>query len=188
MKLFKYEGYKVVVSPEALILKPFKKIWERDKSENKAKALSELAFIYFFCDPRSEYAIFLDEETRADEIKKGEGLKDTWNPDKAVQEAMELYRKLTVTTAAGLLEDARYSIEKIRKELRSMSFEEVEPAKLPKALKDASDTLTKIPALMEALQTAERTLNSEILENSRMRGQGNKTIFEDGFGNGGSDD
>lgn len=181
MKLFKYENYKVVISPEALTLKPFKKLWERDKSIDKAKALSELSFIYFYSDPRSEYMIYMDEETRLEEIKKGEGLRDTWAPDKQVLEAIELYKRLTVTTAAGLLEDARLSIEKIRKQLRDMSFEEVDPAKLPKALKDASDTLTRIPDLIEALQKAERALNSEILENSRMRGQGSKTIFEEGF-------
>ena len=37
MKLFKYEGYKIVIEPEILTLKPFKKIWERDKSANKNK-------------------------------------------------------------------------------------------------------------------------------------------------------
>ena len=35
MKLLKYEGYKIVIEPEILTLKPFKKIWERDKSANK---------------------------------------------------------------------------------------------------------------------------------------------------------
>ena len=45
MKLFKYEGYKIVISEEALILKPFKKLWDRDKSNDKGKALMELSFI-----------------------------------------------------------------------------------------------------------------------------------------------
>ena len=37
MKLLKYEGYKIVIEPEILTLKPFKKIWERDKSINTQK-------------------------------------------------------------------------------------------------------------------------------------------------------
>lgn len=182
MKLFKYEGFKVTISPEALLLKPFKKIWERDKSKSKDRALSELAFIYFYCDPRSDYMYIIDDETRMDEIKKGEGLKEDWEPDTHLIKAMELYTQLTTTTSAGLLQDARASVEKIREELRNLSFEAVDPAKLPKALKDAADTLTRIPDLMESLQKAERTLNSDILENSRMRGQGSKTIYEDGWG------
>ena len=38
MKLFKYEGYKITISEEALLLKPFKAIWKIDKSLNKEKA------------------------------------------------------------------------------------------------------------------------------------------------------
>ena len=47
IKLFKYEGYKLNISEEALLLKPFKEIWQRDKSKNKDKALQELGYIYF---------------------------------------------------------------------------------------------------------------------------------------------
>ena len=42
MKVFKYEGYEVRVAPEALTLKPFKKLWNRDKSKDKEKAMMEL--------------------------------------------------------------------------------------------------------------------------------------------------
>ena len=34
MKLFKYEDYQITVEPEALMLKPFRAIWNRDKNEN----------------------------------------------------------------------------------------------------------------------------------------------------------
>ena len=39
MKLFRYEQYKVTISEEALALKPFKKLWDRDKTKNKDKAI-----------------------------------------------------------------------------------------------------------------------------------------------------
>ena len=55
MKLFKYEAYKVTISEEALVLKPFKLIWNRDRSATKNKALTELGYVYFMCDPRSDY-------------------------------------------------------------------------------------------------------------------------------------
>ena len=61
MKLFKYEGYKIVIEPEALLLKPFKQIWQRDRTINKDKAMMELGFIYFFCDTRSDYQYLIDE-------------------------------------------------------------------------------------------------------------------------------
>ena len=62
MKLLKFEGYKLVIEPELLTLKPFRKIWTRDKSPNKEKAILELGFIYHFCDPRSDYDYIMDLE------------------------------------------------------------------------------------------------------------------------------
>ena len=55
MKLFRYEGYKITISEEALLLKPFRRIWMRDKTESKDKALMELGFIkiFNFCNCRS---------------------------------------------------------------------------------------------------------------------------------------
>ena len=88
MKLFKYEGYKITISEEALLLRPFKAIWKRDKSQNKEKALMELGFIYFFCDIRSDYQYIVDEDARKESIKEGEGLPKNWEPDAAVKEAL----------------------------------------------------------------------------------------------------
>lgn len=183
MKLFKYEGFRVTVEPEVLLLKPFKKIWDRDRSENKNKALSELAFIYFYCDPRSDFMFIIDEEDRLAEIKKQEGFKESWTPDKLVMEAMDLYRKLTVTVSSGLLEDARFGVLKIREALRTISFDNVDEEKVPRAIKDAVSALKEIPDLIKSIQEAEKAMNSEINENTRMRGQGQKTIFEEGLDN-----
>ena len=182
MKLFKYEGHRVVISPEALALKPFRRIWERDKSEDKGKALQELSFIYFYCDPRSDYKIIMDDDERLEEIKKGEGLRDDWKPDKLIQEAMELYQKLTVSAAAALIEDARHTIERIRVGLRSISFEDMEPEKVPKAIKDASSALAEVPKVIKSLMEGEKAMNSLFLESSRMRGEGEISIFEDYLG------
>ena len=62
IKLFKYEQFKLTISEEALLLKPIKAVWDRDKSKNKQKALMELGFIYFMNDPRSDYQYLVDEE------------------------------------------------------------------------------------------------------------------------------
>jgi hypothetical protein len=41
IKLFKLDDYEVTVEPEALLLKPFKTIWDRDKSKDKSLAKQE---------------------------------------------------------------------------------------------------------------------------------------------------
>ena len=38
IRLFQYEGYEVKVSPEALLLAPFKAIYKRDKHKDKTLA------------------------------------------------------------------------------------------------------------------------------------------------------
>jgi len=82
IKLFRYEGYKISIEPEALLLKPFKQLWNRDKTVNKEKALLELGYIYFMCDPRSDYQYITDNQLRSNAIKEGEGLPSNWKPDK----------------------------------------------------------------------------------------------------------
>ena len=181
IKLFKYEGYKVVISEEALVLKPFKKIWDRDKSKDKNKALQELGFIYFFCDPRSDYQYIVDDTERAEAIIEGEGLSKKWVPDKTVKEAMEFYNSFKPTSAL-LLEDTKFAVEKLRNLLRDIDLTETDDKGKPiYTLNTITSTIKQIPGLVKDLDEAERTLNKEVINNSKMRGQGEKTIFEDGI-------
>lgn len=174
MKLLKYEGYKVVIEPELLILKPFKQIWTRDKTVNKDKALAEIAFIYFMTDPRSDYQYLVDDKERMEAIKEGEGLPPKWEPDRIVTEAMEFYKSFKPISAL-LLEDTRFMVDKYRKRLKAQEFDELEI----KDLKEAGALIKQIPSLVKDLNEAEKALNSEMRESGRMRGQGEKTIFED---------
>ena len=81
IKLFKYEGYSVTVEPEAIMLAPFKAIWDRDKRKDKSMAMQELAYIYFMSDPRSDYQYLVDEEVRKEEVIKGLGMPTKWKED-----------------------------------------------------------------------------------------------------------
>ena len=120
MKLFKYEGYNLTISEEALALKPFKKIWDRDKTSTKEKAIVELAYCYFMEDPRSDYQYIIDRDDRSDAIKEGEGLKKDWKPDKDIIAAMELYASFK-STAALLLDDIRTLVDGYRSKLKDMT-------------------------------------------------------------------
>lgn len=174
LKLFKYEGYKIVISEEAFALKPFRQIWMRDRSINKDKATMELGFIYFFCDPRSDYQYLTDEDERKEAIKEGEGLPPKWEPDKIVQEAMTFYNSFKPTSAL-LLDDTRLMVDKYRKRLREQEFDRLEV----KELKELGALIKQIPSLVKDLDEAEKALTSEMRNAGKMRGQGEKTIFED---------
>ncbi len=179
MKLFKYEGYKVVISEEAFALKVFRQIWNRDRSVNKDKAIMELGYIYFMVDPRSDYQYLVDEDERSKAIIEGEGLPNRWKPDKAITEAMEFYSRFK-PTAALLLEDTRYAVDKLRKLLREIDLNQLDDKGKPiYTLNSITATIKQVPSLAKDLDEAEKALASEMRSEGKMRGSGEKTLMDD---------
>lgn len=179
IKLFKRDGYEIKVEPEALLLKPFKKIWNRDRSKDKNRAMQELGFIYFVCDPRSDYQYLVDLDTRMESVKQGEGLPNDWTPDQTVKEAMEFYSSFKPTSAL-LLEDTRVAVDKLREHLKNMDFNEVDDKGKPKyTLNTITSTIKQIPELIKGLDEAEKAVTSDIREMSKARGNHEKAIMED---------
>lgn len=179
MKLFKYEGYKLHISEEAFVLKPFKEIWNRDKTKNKDKALQELGYIYFMCDPRSDYQYIVDEEDRAKAIKEGEGIDSKWKPDNKVIEAMKFYKTFKPVSAL-LLEDTRIAVDKLRQLLRNIDLTEVDDKGKPiYTLNTVTATIKQIPSLVKDLDEAEKAIAKEIMESDKVRGAQEKSMYED---------
>lgn len=179
MKLFKFEGYKITISEEAFLLKPFKAIWKRDKSTTKEKAMSELGFIYFFCDARSDYQYIVDEDARKESIKEGEGLSNNWEPDELILEAINFYKSFKPTSAL-LLEDTRFAVEKLRKLLREIDLNALDDKGKPiYTLNSITATIKQIPSLVKDLDEAERSIAKELAQSDKVRGAQTKSIYED---------
>jgi len=182
MKLFKFEGFKLNISEEALAIKAFRDIWNRDKSDTKEKAIQELGFIYFFCDPRSDYMFLIDEETRMEKILEQEGFPKKWKPDKTIEKAMEVYKYLTTSPSSLLLQDTRELINKLRVQLKEIDLKAVDDKGKPiYTLNTITATIKQIPGLIEDLNKAEKAIVSDIEENAKMRGNGVKKLLEDGL-------
>lgn len=179
MKLFKYEGYKITIAEEALTLVPFKKIWTRDRSANKNRAISELGYIYFMADPRSDYQYIIDEESRKNSIKEGEGLPSDWEPDNLVLEAMEFYKTFKPASAL-LLEDTRVAVDKLRTLLREIDLGAVDAKGKPiYTLNTITATIKQIPSLIKDLNEAEAAIAKEIAQSNKVRGAQEKAMYED---------
>lgn len=179
MRLIKYEGYNLTIEPELLTLAPFKKIWTRDKSKDKSKALQELGYIYFMYDIRSDYQIYIDEEKRSREIKIGEGMPENWEPDDTVKEAATYFSKFK-PAAALLLEDTRVAVDKLRTLLRNINLNEVDDKGRPiYTLNTITSTIKQIPSLVKDLDEAERALAKEIAQSDKVRGAQEKSMYED---------
>lgn len=179
IKLFKFEGYTVNVEPEAIMLAPFKAIWDRDTNADKSMAMQELAYIYFMGDPRSDYQYIIDEETRSAEIVKGLGMPEDWKEDDCVKRALVFYQSFK-PTSAGLLEDTRVAVNKLRQLLRNIDLEETDDKGRPVyTLNTITATIKQIPGLVKDLDEAERTLSKDIIQESKARGSQSKALGED---------
>ena len=176
MRLLVYEGYNLTIDPMALALKPFKAIWVRDKTEKKERAISEIAYIYFMEDPRSDYQYIIDRDERSKAIKEGEGLKSTWQPDGTVKEAMKLYASFK-TTSALLLEDTRALVDGYRNKLRDLTSDMSELD--VKDVKELGAIIKQVPSMVKDLDEAERALAKEIAQSDKVRGAQEKSIYED---------
>lgn len=179
IKLFRYEGYSVTVEPEAIMLAPFKAIWDRDKRKDKSMAMQELAYIYFMSDPRSDYQYLVDEEVRKEEVIKGLGMPTKWKEDDVIKRALKFYESFK-PTSAGLLEDTRIAVNKLRQLLRNIDLEETDDKGRPVyTLNTITATIKQIPGLVKDLDEAERTLSKDIIQEAKARGSQSKALGED---------
>lgn len=176
MKLFRYEGYQLSISEEAMLLQPFKTIWKRDKNRDKTTAQQELGYIYFMCDPRSDYMMYLDEVERDKQVRKGEGMKEDWKPDAAVKAAMAFYENFK-SDAARLLEKTRKNVAKIESILDTIDVNEMDDPLV--ALDKLVNITAKLPKLALDINEAERKMTAEILQEDKIRGNQEKSMFED---------
>lgn len=179
MKLFKFESYNLTISEEAYLLKPFKAIWKRDKNRDKEVAKQELGYIYFMEDPRSDYQIYIDRTERDRQIRIGEGIKDTWKPDKVVQAAMEFYASFKSDSAA-LLEDMRVMVQKLREQLKEIDLTKKDEKGKPIY---SIDSYTKIVAdlakLTKVIDETEKAIARDIIQSDKVRGSVEKAVLED---------
>lgn len=183
MKLLKYENYIVSPSEEIFLVKPFRDLYNADKSENKETFMQQLSVIYFMIDPRSPYQDIIDEEDRLNEIKEQEGLPNEYKIPPEVYKAMDIYKKLTTTTSQKLLDSMRRSVAKIGEFLESVNlYATDEKGKRVDSVSTIVAATDKIPNLAKKLIETEKIVDSEITEIGRARG-GNETksLFEDGI-------
>lgn len=180
IKLFRFENYKLKISEEAFTIAVFRDIWERDKTKDKRIALAELGYVYHFADPRSDYQSIVSEIERENAIIEGEGLLK-WKPDELVKDAIEYYCKFK-PMASYLLEDTRTAIDKVRKFLAGIDLNAVDEKGKPiYAINTVVNAIKQIPVLIKEFDEAEKALNKDLQAVSKMRGNSEKTIMEDGF-------
>jgi len=167
------------IAPEALMIKEFKKIW--DKYKDKGKALEELAYVYWMAYYNSVYDVYLTEEEKKQAIIHDVITTKGWKADGATEAAIEKFGQLQRTFSMAFLESAKAAAIKIRVFFETVDYNARNksggPVWKPKEIMSAiSESLNVLNAL-EKWQ--ERARKEEDLGDARIKGGGKVGIFED---------
>lgn len=169
MNLFEIVNDNVEFSPQALSIKYFKAIWDRDKAKDKFLAIQELSFVYYMADERSDYMYLLDEDEREAQIMTDLDMDSKWIRDAIINEAIAYYVRASTTTSTLLLASTRNVIQKISKFLDNVDMNERDQ-RSHKPIHDISKitgSVEKIPKLVKALNEIEK----EIIKEKELKSQ-----------------
>lgn len=182
MKLVKYESYQLKIEDELLLLKPFRVLFNADRTQNKDKFMNFLSIIYFTYDPRSDYSYIVDDELRLKEVCDSNGF-EVPKFNKQELECINLYKKLTTTISTELLRSTKIAVDKVRQFLENIDLEATDDkGKLLYPINTVTSAIKQVPQLAKEVREAEKAVAKEIEEQGRARGGNeNKKIFEDGI-------
>lgn len=181
MKLVKIQNYKLEVEDELFLLKPYKQLYDNDKTKDKSKFFDFLTIVYYVYDPRSDYNYIIDEDVRLQEVceTNGFGIKKF---SKLELECIELYKKLTNTISTELLRSTKIAIDKVRTFLETLDLNQLDDKGKPiYTINSITSAIKQVPLLAKEVREAERQVSKEIEEQGRARGTSKKSLFEDGI-------
>lgn len=177
MKLVKVENYELKVADEALLVRPFRKLWNGDRTKGKEKFYEQMSVIYFTYDPASNYSYIVDEKERLKEVLAQESIKD-FKPTADFKTAVATYKSLVKTPSTELLADVRLTIDKVRQALNSINFDDLEEKDKVSAINTVTSVVSKIPKLVKDLSDAEKAVTKELEETGNARGSQELTVFD----------
>ena len=168
MRLIKVEDYQLKIADEALLVKPFRKLWNQDRSMSKEQFYKQMSVIYYVYSPASNYAYIMDENERMKEVLEQEGLTD-FKPSQDFKNAVEIYKKLSKTSSSELLADTRLIIDKLRNTLKSVKFDP-DSKDVVNNMNTVTSIIGKLPKLIKELSEAEKAVAKELAEQGTVRG------------------
>ena len=110
MQIFRLINNKIEISPEILLVKDFKDIWDNDTDKSKINAYNEFKYVYLTCDSNSAYYNFPDDKRKSFVALECFN-KDKYKESKELIAAMNKYKELTETSLQRLLKSVQNKID-----------------------------------------------------------------------------
>lgn len=180
MKLFEMKDWKLKVEEQTWALAPFKKLLEKDKSKDKERAVKEIAFVWYYCDIKSDYQYLINLEERFQEIKKDLKLPSAWKITKDIKAAIDFYNERSTTVSSKILKDSLHIANKLSSQMKKLVDDDENPLNGATITKLIAG-LKQMPDVIKSLQETEKAVLREIQDNKKTIGSQQKGFFEDGF-------
>jgi hypothetical protein len=178
MKLIQYVDYELKLADEAYLVRPIRKLYNQDRSEKKEQFWRQMSYMFFMVNPASPYSYILNMEERAMTIIQQEGLPDDFKPSPLLLEAMDTYRKLTITPSQELLEAALAAARTVSSFLKDPNIlKEVDDKGKPKhSVSEITRALRDVEGIVASLQNLLKRVEQELEDEGKARGGQELTI------------
>jgi hypothetical protein len=179
-ELFQFnEDFEIEVNPIVYTLVPFKKVL--DKYKNKQEGITELSFIAFLCNPKSDFADVRNEQERKEAILVSMVGANKLKLDKVTEEAIQFYKDRNHTTTSLFLDSSLNALDKLTAYLNGVNFTSTTTSgALKYDPKKTMDVIASSPKLMMAIRELREQIKKEQELEGNVRGSGQKGIYEDG--------
>lgn len=159
MELFDIENGKIQLNPNSLYIPEFRKLYERDKSEMKHRAMNDIGYVTYLCsfsskNPYNAYAHTIREQhVRKDTIKCA--------PDELIKKAVDRYRIMQKTASSKLVENAIKASDVLAE-----YFGEVKKEDAGEIIRN----MERLGGVVKTLESLKKQLEKEQLEAAAVRG------------------
>lgn len=158
MDLFEVNNGIAFPSIHALIIEPFKGIWEADTDSGKGKAIKVFTYIELMCSPKKSNPFFgYSEKIRSSKVKKEVFKDETYISTSFMIQGVIKYKELLniASPSYSLLNAALKAKDSLTQFLETVDFEErtnggaavLKPKDITAALKEVGDVAKKLEAL-----------------------------------------
>lgn len=173
--LFEVVNRRAVPSVHALLIEPFKTIWESDTTPEKTNATKLFTYFEFVCSPKkSNPFIGYAEEIRPKKVKKEVYGDENYRTTDFMILGVAKYKQLiNEASPTNVLFDAALNAkDKLVNYLNTVNLEErtnagtavTKPADVTRALKD-------IPDVAKSILASREKVHSELMEDAKTRNQ-----------------
>lgn len=170
-ELFDIVGGDVVLNPQALYIKPFRDIWNRDESPNKETATNEISYVVFLLHNLSPYFSY-PEEIRETMVKQDVFGHPDYEIDEVVESALRKYSDFQNTTNTRLLGSAKAAAEELSNYFRSVDFSVLDEKGKPMySARELASNLSAVGNIIKSLSALEKQVRKEQMEDINVKGQ-----------------